>query len=713
MPLRVTFAGLVLSLLSITSPSIAQVPWVETAYPGAALIDGQITQVEVDDVGNIYGLADNGTLVFSSDRGDSWSLSSDITLMGATGLEYFSGRYFVNGMKGLFSSTNLETWQQIDLEGIKFYSMNAEKGILIAKQLKDAAIGAQVKYYLPKGATDFVRLPDSITNGKGAIAMRGQDELLYLTQHGYWRSEVGSMDWQRISDGLPQDLAVADMVAIKDSLYIGVLDAFSKPHLYASTLDKISARPQLREVLIEGDYGFTEMYTTDDSVMVALRKSKDKLFYEIHFTRDRTRLSPPAQMPGEMIDLSIRDGKYYLTSGTGIFESVDLANTWKNLSVRIEANVAKHLLTLPNNIVLAASTRGFLLLSNDGGASWAERKDFNTVPTMLAYSPTGTLFVGVPGQLLASRDLGQTFVGSTGFEERTPLSFAVGKNGKLFLGTDSGMYYSTNGGASWIMPASFNMPIVSIDNYLPEVYSITVDRQNDLMFLGTRRGVILTPDEGEKYINGWIGGLPIYSVVLDKKGGAFAGTTAVFSSDVNDRNFYFTSIIPENPDAMQWYGTDFKYEDYDLDKVMPNSKGQLISGMLLSADGGRNWEIGSIEGKGSPKRVDAQAIDENDIAYVSVGDRVYKSAGPKLEVARERRSGADISVHPNPASNVIRFGDGVQGDVTLYNALGEGVLSTKLSASQSIDIRHLPAGSYICQLTSSSGVSRVPLVVVR
>jgi photosystem II stability/assembly factor-like uncharacterized protein len=706
-------AFLLLVLYSLPAQTLAQVPWVETAYPGAALIDGQIVQVEVDDTGNIYGLTDDGTLLVTTDRGESWTLSSDAKLIGATGLEYFNGRFYVNSVTGLYRSSDLETWEKIELGGLKFSSISSEKGLLIAKQIKTEAIGEQVKYYLPSGATEFILLPDSISAGKGALTMAGSNELRYLTQHGYWKSAVGSTEWQRISDGLPVDLAIADMAAIKDSLYVGVLDADSKPHLYATRLDRIIPRDELREMFIERDYRFTQMYTADDSVLVALRKSPDKLFYEIHWTRDRTRLSPPFQMPGELIDLSIRDGKYYLATGVGIFESSDFANTWQKLSVRIEANVATHLLTLPNGIVLATSTRGFLMLSNDGGASWAERKDLGTQATMLAFSPAGTLFVGVPGQLLASKDLGQTFLGSTGFEARTPLSFASGKNGKLFLGTDSGMYYSTDDGASWIMPASFNMPIVSIDNFLPEVYSIAVDRQNDLLFLGTRRGVILTPDEGEKYINGWIGGLPIYSVIVDGKGGAFAGTTSLSSSDINDRNFYFTSVIAQNPDAMEWYGTDFKYEEYDLDKVMMNSMGQLIAGMLFSYDGGRSWEMGSIEGRGSPKRVDAQAIDQNDIAYVSIGDKVYKSAGPKLNVSPIDPKRQELSVYPNPAANSIRFAEGVQGDVTLYNALGESVLSTRVFPSHSIDIRHLPAGSYICQLTSSAGLSRMPLVVVR
>lgn len=690
--------------LCLPSGSIAQVPWVPTGYPGAAFINGFITQVEADADGNIYALTDDGQLVATSDRGLTWTLYTNPKLIGSSGFEFFGGKFYVNAISGLHVSTDLTNWEEIDLPGPRFSSLNSEKGVLLAK-------GPQT-YYMMEGGSDFIPIPDSLTNSLGSLAMNGKSELRYLSHQGYWKSAIGSTTWVRISDGIESGLTLVDLVAIKDSLYVGVSDEDSKPHLYATALDAIAKRPDLREVLIEGDYGFTEMFTTADSVMVALRKSKDNLFYEIHFSRDRTRLSPPLQMPGYMIDLSIINGKYYVTDGTDVYESTDYSQNWKRLSARLGPNVAKHLLALPDNKMIAATSRGFIMLSNDGGASWTIQKDLEVEPTMLAYTPNKTLLVGIPGQLLASRDLGKTFAGSTGFEERTPLSFAAGKNGKIFLGTDSGMYFSTDDGASWIMPESFNMPIVSIDNFLPAVYSIAVDRQNDFLFLGTRRGVILTPDEGAKYINGWIGGLPMYAVLVDK-GQAFAGGEAVSSSDVNDRNFYFTTIIPEDPDVMEWYGTDFAYEDYYMDKLMMNSRGQIISGVLFSADGGRSWEIGSIEGKGSPSRVDAQAIDANDIAYISVGDMVYKSAGPKLAVSIRPESEARMTVYPNPASHMIQFAQGLEGDVIMYNMLGESVLTSTLDGSRSIDIRHLPAGSYICQLTSPSNVLRVPFVVVR
>lgn len=680
-------------------------PWEETGYQGDAGVAGRYVQVEVDESGTIIALLDQGALVRTTDRGINWEIIEGLTIPNITGLEKYGSTFYLNSSThGLFTSTDLKSWERI-LEGRSFYSINSEKGFLFARGVKS--------YYMSAPGEEFVAIPDSVSIGFSGIAKVGTD-LYYLSQYGYWRSAMGSNSWSRLSDGLSNERTLIDFVIVKDSTYLATQESNGRPHLYASPADRVLPLGSLREMFIEGTYPFEAMYTTDDSVIVATRRSSDGIYSDIHYTRDRTRLSPPLQTPGDLKDLSIIDGKYYVVTEGGIYESTDFSLSWQKMSNRLEPNTVVQLLAIPDGRLFASTTHGEILTSVDKGDSWAVQRDLRQPATLLAYTPAGTLLVGVPGQLLASRNLGLSFVGSDeGFSRRTPQAFAVGKNDKLFLGTDSGMYYSTDDGATWFRPRDTNIFIVSPDRVQPQVFSIAIDPRNNGLYLGTNRGVLYSLNEGDKYESGWLARSPIYALAVNQYGEVFAGSLAINASDPNKRNFYRGWDVLNQQTA--WISPDTTINDFDVDKLMLNSKGQIISGMLFSGTSGNSWIFSEIEGIGSPKRVDAQTIDKEDIAYVSVGEKVYRSAGPKLNVPRDPSSLASYTmrIYPNPAANAFQFESGVEGEFVIYNTLGQSVLSSALAGgARSIDISHLPNGNYICQVTTSEGVSRVSLAIV-
>jgi photosystem II stability/assembly factor-like uncharacterized protein len=706
MSLRYSVVVLTLSFLFIVGPSQAQVSWVETAYPGEARVTGAYTQIEVDPIGRVYGLVGKGpTIVRTTNGGRDWTFydGPNTTL---NGLEFFSGQLYASSEQGLFVSSNLTDWEQVALPGnaTRIEWIDADKGVLIVKIVNDSRL-------IFKRVEDegFLQVrSDIVTPFENALTPYGSSSMLHLSAKGLWKYDFATAEWSKLSAGM----RAIDMTVILDTLYIASRhDVSETPYLSKSPIGTLAPL----EIMISGNLQFRRMYTMHDTLLVAWRRDSVTKADEIHFSFDRRELSPPLQTADySMTDMALRSGQFYASTVGGLHvNTAYMFEDWAKLSTRLEANVARKLIALPDNSIIAATSRGWILRSTNGGNSWEEQKmDLPGVPTLLAYTPAGTLLLGIPGQLLASRDNGRTFVGSDeGFSRRTPQAFAIGKDEKLFLGTDSGLYYSTDDGATWFMPRSENMTIVSPDQFLPEVYSIAVDPNNNSMYVGTNRGVLYSLNEGEKYESGWLAKSPIYAVAVNPWGEVYAGSTSITASDPNKRNFYRGWDVLREPTA--WIAPSHVIDDYDLDKLMLNSKGQIISGVLFSHNGGTNWEIGSIEGKGSPKSVVAQTIDKNDIAYVSIGDKVYKSAGPKLNVDPIGPKRQELSVYPNPAANSIRFADGVQGDVTLFNALGESVLSTRVFPSHSIDIRHLPAGSYICQLTSSAGLSRMPLVVVR
>jgi hypothetical protein len=702
-PMR--FLIVTLAILAVCSTgAVAQIPWVETGYSGAGLIKGEIRQIEVEPSGRIYGVVEYGpTIVSTSDEGATWKLHKGPEGK-ITGLEKFGGKFYISTLdSGLYISSNFVTWDHVELpdNARQIERIDADKGILLIKIKGDS----RYIYSVTQGSP-FLRIPDSLAiEPENAIAPRGQNEILYLSKAGFWQSIAGTNEWRRISNGIK----ALDMTVIKDSIYVGSTDVGGGPILLASKIGPL----KFDSILIEfNGMQFKQMYTMNDTVLVAYRENLGIGLQEIHTSLNRRELSPPGDRAGYTInDMSLANGRYYVASVSSISKSEDYAEHWTKLSTRLEPKIVRHLITVPGNGLVASTSHGEILTCFDGGDTWKLQSKLTVTATLLAYSPQGTLFVGYQGGLFASTDLGKTFVGSNeGFALRTPQSFAVGKDNKLFLGTDSGLFFSTNDGATWFMPQSVNMTIVSPDRFLPEVFSIAIDPRTNGMYVGTNRGVLYSLDEGEKYESGWLSKTPIYSLAVNRKGEVFAGSHAISAADPNKRNFYRGwDVLSTNP---AWVATDTSIERFDLDKMMLNSRDQIISGVLFSSSSGTDWEIGTIEGEGSPHSVLAQAIDNNDIAYLSYGEKVYKSAAPKLTRDRLPLT-ATVSVYPNPCRDVVRFGNDVEGEVRIINALGNTVLAMRIGPGEAIDVSDIPSGNYLCQIAFRTGVSRVPFVVAR
>jgi len=696
--MKLSFAVVFLTLLSLDA--FGQVPWIETKFPGAAPIKGPITQIEADQNGAIYGVVREvpARIARSTNRGESWIYHS-LPFDSVRSIERFGDRFYLSTKTDVRYSDDLENWNIVSGVG---GTINANKGVLIAQS------GSSVSY-MPAPNGEFLRLPDSVTFGGCAIAPQGKSYVFCLSKSGLWISPFGIALWTKLSDGYPDSILLRDITIVRDSLFVAAEHkANGRPILFSSGLTSL----RLTEMMIEGGLLFRELFTFRDSVLVAVRQDRTAPIHDINYSIDLQLLSPAFSRPSMTInDLSVQGDRMWFVSNDGIWWNDDIFRTWEKASRRLEPNVITQLQSIPPKTLLAITTRGNLMVTNDGGETWEDRYSFDKPVTMTGYSPRGTLFIGQQGELLVSSDQGRNFIQTSGFSDRTLQAFAVGNEEKLFLGSDSGLFFSTNDGQTWFRPKSFLMNIMTGAPQLPEVLSIAIEHRTNAMYVGTSNGVIFSLNEGEKYESGWLRKTPVYALAVNKRGEAFAGSYSISSSDPNLRNFYRGwDVLWQNP---AWIGTDTTIEDYDMHHIMLNSRDQIISGMLFSNTSGNTWEFGQIEGKGSSTRFSTQAIDADDIAYVAIDERLYRSAGPKLETPYRKSEAVRLELYPNPASDELRLKSGERGEVTLFNALGEVVLNASIEPGSSIDIRRLPAGNYFCQLRSNSGLHRSPLTIVR
>ena len=118
--------------------------------------------------------------------------------------------------------------------------------------------------------------------------------------------------------------------------------------------------------------------------------------------------------------------------------------------------------------------------------------------------------------------------------------------------------------------------------------------------------------------------------------------------------------------------------------------------------------LGDLDGDGTPEIV----------AGTSAGGYLYWRAGAALGSGSAPRSGARLTVEPNPSTGTVAFRAGDPGEVVVFDARGRRVARLALVAGRAewdgrVAGAAAPAGVYLAQLRSDARVETVPFTRVR
>lgn len=170
------------------------------------------------------------------------------------------------------------------------------------------------------------------------------------------------------------------------------------------------------------------------------------------------------------------DGIGYAASQSGLYKTTNFCSAWESAG---EPILLTKLLYMPNLIL--ASSIGSIAKSTTNGNTWTAHP--LPVPTSVAsaliahedYLLLGTIDDGV----LRSEDNGETWRGwNFGLLDWHILSLAVTANGMVYVGTETGLFNSRNGGKSWHETApEIQSPILSLLAYQEDVLVATEDGQ--------------------------------------------------------------------------------------------------------------------------------------------------------------------------------------------------------------------------------------------
>jgi len=151
----------------------------------------------------------------------------------------------------------------------------------------------------------------------------------------------------------------------------------------------------------------------------------------------------------------------YMGDPGGVFSSGDSADSWTRLSTWPDVSCF-----CLRGTDIYAGTDGDGVCSSSSGLNWTRMNSGLTYTIIDCLAASGTnLFAGTQGGGVFRWDGARWTASNTGFPFYKPTVYSLAASGtNVFAGTDSGVYVSTNSGASWTAEnASLpNTPVISV-----------------------------------------------------------------------------------------------------------------------------------------------------------------------------------------------------------------------------------------------------------
>ncbi|MDH5720171.1 MAG: hypothetical protein OEZ13_06040 [Spirochaetia bacterium] len=191
------------------------------------------------------------------------------------------------------------------------------------------------------------------------------------------------------------------------------------------------------------------------------------------------------------LDVKVQEGIIYAVSWDGLYTSTDKGASFTKI---YSINNIEHLEIDGNNIYLGKGY-GELYVSNDGGATFNQKlSGLNNIYDLFVDHSNSTLYVATEDwvgsavhDLYVSTDNGATFY-TINFSSQINTVYA--KSDNLYVGTETGLYYSADGGSS------FDPKKTTSDGLMD-------NRVHDIAASGANL-YVLTLDGLTIFVNGWI-----------------------------------------------------------------------------------------------------------------------------------------------------------------------------------------------------------------
>ena len=273
--------------------------------------------------------------------------------------------------------------------------------------------------------------------------------------------------------------------------------------------------------------------------------------------------------------IAINGGTVAAATNGGVFISSNNGTDWNGINIGL-ANPSVLAFGSNYTTLVAGTERGGLLHSTDNGSSWAvSSAGIGSSTSLTSFASIGsTLFgtTGWAGQVIRSTDAGASWKAVFTYEIYHVSSLAV-IDTNLFVGTDLGVYLSTDSGTSWKPTSS------PPEQVFGDVVSMAVEGTN--LFAGTSdNGIFFSTDLGASWtaVNSGLTNMTVHSLSVDGTN-IFAGTNGGVFLSTNDGSNW----IAMNSGITDTAVTSFAWSGNNL------FAGTEHAGIFISSNNGTSW----------------------------------------------------------------------------------------------------------------------------
>jgi photosystem II stability/assembly factor-like uncharacterized protein len=285
---------------------------------------------------------------------------------------------------------------------------------------------------------------------------------------------------------------------------------------------------------------------------------------------------PANELWGGRIDgIAAYGGNLFAIRNSNVFLSTNGGDTWTSIGGSGVTNINCTAINASGHLYLGVTFRGVWWTTNNGN-SWS-----NNQITRDPHSGLGASIyaIGIDSQGHIFTPGFRSFDGGNSWQEINPPSsvnvFASGSQNQIFIGTNDGVYLSTNSASTWTARNS------GIENII--INDLGIDANGDLYAGSSQDGIFYSSDEGLSWStrNTGLGSLKITSIHIAPNGDIYAGTEEQGVYRSTDKGITWMPVNGSLPDLrVRTIATGMNSELYI---------GTEGSGIFKSTDHGATW----------------------------------------------------------------------------------------------------------------------------
>ena len=405
------------------------------------------------------------------------------------------------------------------------------------------------------------------------------------------------------------------------------------------------------------------------------------------------------------------------TNGGGVYRSVDRAQAWTSLNTGLVATRVTALTVTQQGRVIVNVVSGQLFTSTDGGHTWTLSRLPVSFIKAFVVEADGHVLAAASGEtpFFRSMDGGETWMPlkPTGLgPSRRPLALTLSAEGYLYLGTEYGVYRSTDRGETWTA-------LLTNGGDRLRIRALVITPEGDL-FAGSDDEVYRSTDDGATWtptgLNDRIGPMAVTA-----EGHLIAASTYRIHRST-DRGASWQTVYQWENESRVHVNVLLVGADGDL------FAGTNSDGVLRSTDDGETWQPANVGLSGGG--VEALAVHPGTgqlFAGTGTGGVFRGDASTPVDVGRFTDAvPADVHLlqnYPNPfrAATTIEFAlsEATRVRLAVYDGLGRevavmvdalmrpGVYRLPFAADS------LPSGLYVYRLETQARTVTQTMVHVR